>query len=80
MHIAQSLSIKLKFGNPQLGIFVLYKHSKYYEASQHTKLPYILESNTHPGFGDLLNGKKLVRDSNTHLSFNHPMPTWQLTE
>jgi hypothetical protein len=42
--------------------------------------PYILESNTHPGFGDLLNGKKLVRDSNTHLSFNHPMPTWQLTE
>jgi hypothetical protein len=43
-------------------------------------LPYILESNMHPGFGDLLNGKKLVRDSNKHISFNHPMPTWQLTE
>jgi hypothetical protein len=38
------------------------------------------ESNTHPGFGDLLNGKKLVRNSNPHLSFNHPMTTWQLTE
>jgi hypothetical protein len=40
----------------------------------------ILESNTHPGFGDLLHGKKLVCDSNMHLSFNHPLPTWQLTE
>jgi hypothetical protein len=43
-------------------------------------IPYILESNTHPVFGDLLNGKKLVCDSNPHLSFNHPMLTWQLTE
>jgi hypothetical protein len=37
-------------------------------------IPYILESNSHPVFGDLLNGKKLVRDSNPQLSFNHPCP------
>jgi hypothetical protein len=43
-------------------------------------IPYILESNMHPGFGDLLNGKKLVRNYNMHLSFIHPTPTWQLTE
>jgi hypothetical protein len=42
-------------------------------------IPYILEYNTHPGFGDLLNGKKLVRVSNVHLSFHHALPTWQLT-
>ena len=41
---------------------------------------YILEYNTHPGFGDFLNGKKLVRVSNAHISFYRPMPTWQLTE
>jgi hypothetical protein len=43
-------------------------------------LPYILESNMHPVFGDFLDGKKLVRGSNLHLSFNHPLPTWQLTK
>jgi hypothetical protein len=40
---------------------------------EYKPLPYILENNTHPGFGDILNGKKLVRDSNTHLSFT-PCP------
>jgi hypothetical protein len=35
-------------------------------------IPYILESNAHPVFGDFLNEKKLVHDSNAHLSFNHP--------
>jgi hypothetical protein len=34
----------------------------------------ILEYNPHSGFGDLLNGKKLVRDSNQQLSFNRPLP------
>jgi hypothetical protein len=41
------------------------------------KLPYILKYNTHPGFGDLLNGKKLIRVSNAHISFHRPMPTLQ---
>jgi hypothetical protein len=41
-------------------------------------LPYILESNPHPGFGDYLNGKKLVCDSNPHLFFDHPLPTGRL--
>jgi hypothetical protein len=44
------------------------------------ELLYILEYNTHPGFGDLLNGKKLVLVSNVHISFHRPMPIWQLTE
>jgi hypothetical protein len=39
------------------------------------ELPYILEFNTHPDFGDLLNGKKLVWVSNAHISFHRPMPT-----
>jgi hypothetical protein len=39
------------------------------------QIPYILESNPHPVFGDFLNEKKLVRNSNPHLSFNHPLPT-----
>jgi hypothetical protein len=43
-------------------------------------LPYILESNAHPVFGDFLNEKKLVRDSIPHLSFNHPLPTGRLIE
>jgi hypothetical protein len=44
-------------------------------------IPYILESNPHPVFGNFLNGKKkLVRDSNPHLSFNHPLPTGLLIE
>jgi hypothetical protein len=52
-------------------------------------LLYILESNPHWGFGDFLNGgkkkkeeeeDKLVRDSNPHLSFNHPLPPWRLIE
>jgi len=38
-------------------------------------IPYILESNPHSVFGDFLNGKKLVCDSNPHLSFNCPLPT-----
>jgi hypothetical protein len=44
------------------------------------QLPYILESNAHPVFGDFLNEKKFVRDSNAHLSFNHPLPTGRLIE
>jgi hypothetical protein len=44
------------------------------------KLPYILESNPHSVFGDFLNGKKLVRGSNPHLSFTCPVPTGQLIE
>jgi hypothetical protein len=44
------------------------------------ELPYILEYNAHPVFGDFLNEKKLVRDSNAHLSFNHPLPTERLIE
>jgi hypothetical protein len=44
------------------------------------ELPYILESNAHPVFGDFLNEKKLVRDSNPHRSFNHPLPTGRLIE
>jgi hypothetical protein len=43
-------------------------------------VPYILESNTHPVFGDFLNEKKLVPDSNVHLSLNHPLPTGRLIE
>ena len=42
--------------------------------------PYILESNPHSVFGDFLNGKKLVCDSNPHLSFSRPLPTGQLIE
>jgi hypothetical protein len=44
------------------------------------QLPYILESNLHPVFGDFLNEKKLVRESNPHLSFNHPLPMGRLIE
>jgi hypothetical protein len=44
------------------------------------ELPYILESNPHPVFGDFLNEEKLVGDSNPHLSFNHPLPTGRLIE
>jgi hypothetical protein len=43
-------------------------------------IPYILESNPHSVFGDFLNGKKLVRGSDPHLSFNHPLPTGRLIE
>jgi hypothetical protein len=43
-------------------------------------VPYILESNPHPGFGDFLNRKKLVRDSKPHVFFNHPLPTGRLIE
>jgi len=43
-------------------------------------IPYILESNPHSVFGDFLNGKKLVCDSNPHLSFNRPLPTGRLIE
>jgi hypothetical protein len=43
-------------------------------------IPYILESNPHSVFGDFLNGKKLVCDSNPHLSFNHPLSTGRLIE
>jgi hypothetical protein len=43
-------------------------------------IPYILESNPHPVFGDFLYEKKLFRDSNPHLSFNHPLPTGRLIE
>jgi hypothetical protein len=45
-------------------------------------LPYILESNPHSVFFcDFLNGKKkLVCDSNPHLSFNRPLPTGRLIE
>jgi hypothetical protein len=41
-------------------------------------LPYILQSNPHSVFGDFLNGKKLVCDSNPHLFFNRPLPTGRL--
>jgi len=41
-------------------------------------IPYILESNPHLVFGDFLNGKKLVSGSNSHLSFNRPLPTGRL--
>jgi hypothetical protein len=41
-------------------------------------IPYILESNPHSDFGDFLNGKKLVRGSNPHLSFYRPLPTGRL--
>ena len=45
-------------------------------------ITYILKSNPHPNlirtsFADFLNEKKLVRGSNPHLSFNHPLPTRQ---
>jgi hypothetical protein len=43
-------------------------------------ITYILESNPHSVFGDFLNGKKLVRGSNPHLSFNRPLPTGRLIE
>jgi len=44
-------------------------------------MPYILESNPHLVLGDFLNGKKkLVWDSNPHLSFNRPLPTGRLFE
>jgi hypothetical protein len=41
---------------------------------------YILEYNPHSGFGDFLNGKKLVHGSNPHLSFKRPLPTGRLIE
>jgi hypothetical protein len=40
-------------------------------------IPYILKSNPHSVFGNFLNGKKLVRGSNPHLSFNRSSPTGQ---
>jgi hypothetical protein len=43
-------------------------------------IPYILQFNPHSVFGDFLNGKKLICDSNPHPSFNHPLPTGQLIE
>jgi len=43
-------------------------------------IPYILESNLHSIFGDFLNGKKLVRGSNPHPSFNRPLTTGRLIE
>jgi len=43
-------------------------------------IPYILESNLHSVFGNFLNGRKLVCNSNPHLSFNHPLPTGRLIE
>jgi hypothetical protein len=45
-----------------------------------TCIPYILESNPHSVFGDFLNGKKLVCNSNPHLSFHRPLLTGRLTE
>jgi hypothetical protein len=48
--------------------------------SYNCTVPYILESNAHPVFGDFLNEKKLVCDSNAHLSFNHTLPTGRLIE
>lgn len=39
------------------------------------QIPYILECNLHPVFGDFLNKKELV-----HLSFNRPLPTGRLIE
>jgi hypothetical protein len=36
---------------------------------------YILVSNPHSVFGNFLNGKKIVYNSNLHLSFNCPLPT-----
>jgi hypothetical protein len=42
------------------------------------ELPYILESNPHSVFGDFLNGKKLVCDSDLHFSFICPLPTGRL--
>jgi len=38
------------------------------------------ESNPRSDFGDFLNRKKLVYDSNPHLSFNRPLPTGRLIE
>jgi hypothetical protein len=43
-------------------------------------IPYILECNSHPVFGDFLNEKKLVHGSNLHLSFNRALPTGRLIE
>jgi hypothetical protein len=40
-----------------------------------TTIPYFLEYYPHSVFGNFLNRKKLVRGSNPHLSFNHPLPT-----
>jgi hypothetical protein len=53
-----------------------YKHIKY--SGEYTNSIYILEYNPHPVFGGFLNGKKLGRGSNPHLSFNHPLPTGRL--
>jgi hypothetical protein len=51
------------------------------------QVPYILESNAHPSLirtqflaTSQTEKKKLVRDSNPHLSFNHPLPTGRLIE
>jgi hypothetical protein len=41
---------------------------------------FVLESNPHSVFGDFLNRKKLVCDSNPQLSFNRPLPTGQPME
>jgi len=43
-------------------------------------IPYILESNLQSVFCDFLNGKKLVCNSNPHLSFNRLLPTGRLIE
>jgi hypothetical protein len=75
-----ALSVELENIGRSFHGWVGYVGSGCGEDNRVCEVPYILESNMHPGFGDLLNRKKLVTDSNMHLSFNHPMPTWRLTE
>jgi hypothetical protein len=56
------------------------KYSKHWAIKDEDYIQYILESNPHSVFGDFLNGKKLVCDSNPDLSFNRPLPTGQLID
>jgi hypothetical protein len=56
------------------------KYSNHWAIKGEDYIPYILESNPHSVFGDFLNGKKLVWDSNPHLSSNRPLPTGRLIE
>ena len=58
----------------QLYLYYFIFHHVFIHAAV-SEIPHILESNPHSVFGAFLNGKKLVRGSNSHLSFNRPLPT-----
>jgi hypothetical protein len=54
---------------------VMKPEERHGRSSVYHYIPYILESNPHSVFGNFLNGKKIVCNSDQHLSFNRPLPT-----